>query len=236
MGARAASEEIQVYTDTLSQPGGVGMDIHHNFVASGSNAPEYPGGRPPLHVYRATPEFYYGISPTLELGLYVLGAAAQSQSGIDGAKVRLKYIAPHDVERGGYWGANLEIGRTRLRASEVPWNTEFKAIFGYRAAPWEFAFNANFGWAGAGVMNSPVSLSVSSKAAYRLKSGTQIGVESYNELGLVRSLGGLSRQSQVLYFVVDTEIGKMDLNAGIGRGLTNASDRWTIKLITGFEF
>src|SRR6185369_7607057 len=68
----AAPEEIQVYIDDLSKPGGTGMDVHNNYVVSGSGTPDYPGALPPRHVYRLTPEFYYGLTDSLELGLYLL--------------------------------------------------------------------------------------------------------------------------------------------------------------------
>ena len=60
-----------------------------------------------------------------------------------------------------------------------------------------------------------------------------LGIESYNELGTLNNLGHLSHQSEVLYGVVDTEIKYFDLNFGVGRGLTPASDRWVLKLIVG---
>lgn len=66
--AHAASEEIQVYLDDLSAPGQFGVDVHNNYVISGAKQPTYVGERPPNHVYRLTPEFYYGITKSLELG------------------------------------------------------------------------------------------------------------------------------------------------------------------------
>ena len=59
--ALAAPEEIQVYVDDLTPPGRFGMDVHNNYVLSGRTVPEYPGEQPPDHVYRLTPEFYYGM-------------------------------------------------------------------------------------------------------------------------------------------------------------------------------
>src|SRR5450759_228030 len=68
----AAPEEIQVYLDDVTQPGRFGTDLHNNFVISGSSTADYGGAIAPRHVYRFTPEFYYGVSDTLELGLYLL--------------------------------------------------------------------------------------------------------------------------------------------------------------------
>jgi hypothetical protein len=234
--AAAAPEEIQVYMDDLSKPGGFGVDVHNNFVMSGSGTPDYPGAQPPNHVYRLTPEFYYGISDTLEAGLYLLTTTTPGNPvNYDGEKLRLKYIAEHDETKGSFWGANLEIGKTSLRVSQAAWNAELKGIYGYRADRWTFAVNSNFDWS-LSSPSSPVSLDIDTKVAYKTDAGYQIGLESYNELGPLRNLGHLNQLSQTLYGVIDTKLGKFDLNAGLGHGLTTASDRWLFKFIIGTHF
>jgi hypothetical protein len=235
--AAAASEEIQVYMDDLSKPGRFGTDVHNNFVMSGSGTPEYRGAQPPNHVYRLTPEFYYGISDTLELGLYLLTTTSPgAPTNYDGEKLRLKYIAPHDDTQGFFWGANLEIGKTSQRVSQAPWNAQLKGIYGYRSGRWTYAGNANFDWSLSGAVSSPVALEIDTKIAYETHAGYRIGLESYNEIGPVRNVGRLNERGQTLYAVVDTALGKFNLNAGIGRGLTTVSDRWLIKLIVGTHF
>lgn len=236
--ALSAPEEIQVYLDDLVGTGNFGTDVHNNYVVSGSSTPDYPGAEAPDHVYRLTPEFYYGLSDTLELGLYVLTTRQPGRDPtFDGSKVRIKFIAPHDEEAGSFWGANLEIGETSLRVSPQPWGTELKGIYGYRWSRWLFAVNTNLDWTGSSAFAGPTSLDVDSKLAYLTDGGYQLGLESYNELGELSHPGHLSEDSEVLYGVLDTDLGKrMDLDAGIGRGLTTASDRWVLKFILGFHF
>jgi hypothetical protein len=233
----AAPEEIQVYLDDMTEPGHFGTDLHNNFVISGSSTADYPGATPPQHVYRFTPEFYYGASNTLELGLYLLTTTAPGLvTQYEGEKLRAKYIAPHDEDRGPFWGANLEIGNTSIRVSPSPWNAELKGIYGYRTERWLFAVNSNFDWAWSGQVNAPVSLEIDSKVAYKTDDGPQVGMESYNELGPLRHLGPLNKFSQTLYAVIDTQVGPFDLNAGIGYGLTSVSDRWVFKFILGIHY
>src|SRR4051794_3900660 len=101
--AFAASEEIQVYMDDLTKPGRFGADLHNNYVMSGSRPPDYPGATPTHHMYRFTPELYVGLTPTMELGLYMLTSAAPGTGpNYEGQKVRFKYIAPHDENRGAF--------------------------------------------------------------------------------------------------------------------------------------
>ncbi len=234
--ALAAPEEIQVYLDDLSAPGKFGVDLHNNYVFSGPSKPGYPGEQPPARVYRLTPEFTYGLTDTLELGLYVLTSrAAHAEPKVDGAKLRIKYIAPHDANQGFFWGANLEVGRTVLRASSTPWNAELKGILGYRTGPWTLAMNPNFDWSlsrGGG----PVTFDLDAKVAYAINPKTQLGMEIYNELGPLVRLDGLNKNGKTLYAVIDHEFERVDLNLGLGRGLTRDGDRWLIKFIVGTRF
>lgn len=236
--AWAAPEEIQVYLDDLVGTGNFGTDVHNNYVVSGSGTPDYPGAEAPAHVYRLTPEFYYGLSDTMELGLYALTTTQPGRSPtFDGTKLRLKFIAPHDGEQGPFWGANLEIGNSSVRVSEQPWGTELKGIYGYRWSRWLFAINTDVDWDSSRVFGGPPSLGLDTKLAYTMDADYQLGLESYNELGPLSNPGDLSQRSETLYAVIDTDLGNsMDLNAGIGRGLTTASDRWVIKFILGFHF
>ena len=129
----AAPDEIQVYIDDMTEPGHFGADFYNNYVLSGSKIPDYPGAQSPYGVYRLTPEFYYGLSHSYELGLYVLSSLnPEGRTSLDGTKLRIKYIAPHDADEGSFWGANFELGRIVHRFAENPWNTELKGIYGYR--------------------------------------------------------------------------------------------------------
>lgn len=235
--AEAASEEIQVYLDDLTKPGGFGADLHNNFTIKGSRTPEFPGALPTQHMYRFTPELYYGLTPTMELGLYLLTTMAPGEGvHYEGQKVRFKYIAPHDEKQGSFWGVNVEVGRSSSRVAEVPWNAELKGIYGFRTGPWTVGFNANFDWSLHGSPNTPVGLEITSKVSYDLNEKLAVGFESYNELGPVRHLGNLNQQGQTLYGVVDAQLGKVDLNLGLGRGLTPATDRWVLKFIVGLQY
>jgi hypothetical protein len=40
----------------------------------------------------------------------------------------------------------------------------------------------------------------------------------------------------VLYVALDQELGRFDLNAGTGRGLTAAAGAWVLKFIVGRHF
>ncbi|MDE2371800.1 MAG: hypothetical protein KGN16_22725 [Burkholderiales bacterium] len=235
--AQAAPEEIQVYLDELSAPGQFGIDLHNNVALSASSTPAYAGAVPPDHVYRLTPEFYYGLTPELELGWYVLTSrTGDGAASLDGSKLRLKYIAPHDEHSGAFWGLNFEFGRTRHTVSEQPWNAQLKGIVGYRDGAWTVGANPNLDWSpspGGG----PVLASLDLKVARAVAEGTQLGAELYSELGPASRIQGWRRNGKTLYLVLDRTVGAdVDIDFGIGHGLTPDADRWVLKFIAGTHF
>jgi hypothetical protein len=231
----AASEEIQVYSDDKEEPGQTSVDFHSNYVTHSRRTPEYLGEQAPNGVFRLTPEFNLGLTDTLEFGAYLLTTRSSSgEWNAQGYKFRLKYIAPHESE-GFYWGLNLETGKQNLAVSPTPYNSELKTIFGWNSSKWNYAINFNT----AGSSNSgsePLSEDIDFKINYTYSQGTQLGIESYNEMGPLRSFQGLSSNSKTLFAVIDTEVAGHELNAGIGRGLNANSDQWIFKFIVNTRF
>jgi len=235
--AWSASEEIQVYMDEMNAPKEIGLDIHTNYVMSGSHIPDYSGAQAPAQVLRITPEFSYGITENLELGAYVLTSHAfATGTTVDGEKIRLKFLATKEEGQHYFWGANLEVGRVNERLNQNPWNGELKGILGYRDARWTFATNPNIAWKISGPVPDPARFHLDSKMAYKTDLGFEIGMESYNEFGPVAHMGHFDQQSQTLFAVVDVNVHGWDLDLGVGRGLTSVSDRWLLKAIISVPF
>lgn len=237
LAGRAAAVENQVYLDDLNAPGQFGVDLHNSLVLMGSRTPTYPGGTPQHRLYRLTPEFYYGITPTLELGLYLLASrSGEGNTRLDGSSLRLKYVAPHDDKARGFWGLNLEVGKTTLRASEVPWNAQLKGILGWRSGPWTLGANPNLDW-GISKGGGPMAASLDVKVARNVTDSTQLGAELYSDLGPAKATQAWKRNAKTLFVVLDQELDhEIDLDLGIGRGLTSVADRWTLKFIVGKHF
>ena len=232
--ACAAPEEIQVYQDDSVAAGHFGLDLHNSFVVSGARTADYAGGVAPNRQYRLTPEFYYGLTPNIELGLYVLADRdASGRTAIGGEKVRIKYIALRPEGRDWYWGINLEVGRVGARYDQNPWNTELKGIWGWRRGRWDVAVNANVDAALSGPKTTPPSLEMTTKVGYRTLPDVSVGVESYNTLGDRQNFGRFGQNAQTIYAVADLKVRGFDLNLGVGRGLTAPADHWVVKAVIG---
>lgn len=228
----ASSDEIQVYDDAINPPGEFGLEIHANYTAEGAREPAYPGDLSSHHLLRVTPEFSYGLTRIFEAGLYLpLALDGEGNFYGDGAKIRLKYIPGLESDR-YFLGLNLELGRVSKRLEESHWNTELRPILGFRHAPFLVAFNPILGWSFSGGHSWQYpTFEPAIKVRFDIVEGIGIGVEHYADLGQIDRILPLDEQGHTLYGVIDVSKGLLDLNFGVGRGLTKSVDDWIIKAI-----
>ncbi|MFM9836531.1 MAG: hypothetical protein ACKVOA_10560 [Methylophilaceae bacterium] len=223
----ASADEIQVYDDAINHPGELNVDVHMNYVISGIKDSGYPKEIPANHNFRITPEFGYGLTKTLEAGLYL--PAIRSGNGdwyLEGVKLRLKYLAEH-AELGSYWGINFELGKVSHRTSEESWNLEARPIIGYRTEAWNFTVNPILGFAVSGSDHTP-TFEPAIKVGHKFTEKTWINIENYSDFGAVDNMRS---HVQETYITADTEVFGHDLNIGLGRGWTNQANDWTLKAI-----
>jgi hypothetical protein len=233
--ALAGPEEIQVYMDELGRPGEIGLDVHTNYVLSGDPVSDYAGEQQSRHRLRITPEFSLALNNAFELGAYLPLATIDGRGrlGLDGIKFRLKYIAPRREGQRWFVGANFELGRVDHKLDINPYNAEFKGIAGMRFGGWTAAVNANVDFTLSGPAPAPASLELASKLNYAVSSKVALGIENFTGLGDLRALGRFASSEQASYVIVDTSIGRWDLNLGIGRGYGTNPDKWLIKAVIG---
>jgi hypothetical protein len=234
--AYAADEEIQVYMDEIGALRKLSLDVHVNNVLDGRNFSSFTGEQISQGRTRITPEFGYALSDSWELGAY-LPLANISRDGdltVDGVKLRLKYVAPHDEKQGWFWGGNLEIGYVNDSLDQNPWNGELKGIAGYRTGAWTFAGNLNLDFKVSGPAKAPTEVQVASKVSYALSDTLSLGVENYNGLGEVKHISSLDRNDQTVYAVIDKSFKNgWDLNFGVGWGYGDPGDHFVVKAIIG---
>ena len=66
--------------------------------------------------------------------------------------------------------------------------------------------------------------------------GLALGAEYYDDIGTLANRLPRDQQDRTLYAVVEVERKSWSLNFGVGRGLTTATDDWTVKAIVGIPF
>lgn len=231
-GAMAAPDEIQVYTEELNKPGEFGLEQHLNYTIKGRQTPDYPGQMTSHHVTQITPEFSYGLSDTLEAGLYVpMAVTAAGDSFLNGLRVRLKYIAKRSDGEQLFYGLNVEVGRDSYRTSQSLSGMELRPIIGYRDSSWLASFNPILNMALVSDASHQPQFEPSLKLTRRVSEAMRGGIEYYGEYGPLNHMLSSDQRAHTVYAVTDIESGGLDVNFGIGRGFVNAADKWVMKAI-----
>lgn len=231
-------DEIQVYTDDINAPGEASMELHVNTTPRGRRAPEFPGEVVPHHGLRVTPELALGLTPDFEAGLYL--PATRDVEGrvlFGGPKVRLKWLPlrPAEGATGAFAGLNGEYAWLTRYMEPGTRRLELRPIAGWRGEGWLFAFNPVLDWA----LNGPErggrpAFAPSAKFAKDVGGGVALGAELYVEAGRLGRPLARNDQARTLFFAMEFEKAPVPLHIGIGRGLTDAADKWTLKAILEF--
>lgn len=228
----AAYDEIQVYDMSINQPGQYTLEMHSNYVIKGRNQPDYAGELPPDGQLAFTPEFAYGWSKHVELGLYT-PMSINPNTGtmmLDDAKLRIKWLNADHLEF--FYGLNTELGLVPKRYSEQPIAMEFRPIIGHYSGDWLVAFNPTLDMDLTGRSQVP-SLLPQLKVTRQVIKNVHVGVEHYADFGPINRFSPGNEQTHTTYLVSDVSLGNYRLHVGVGHGWTSASDEWTLKFILG---
>jgi len=232
----ALPDEIQVYIDDIRAPHESGVELHINVTPSGRSAPDYPGEVTPYHGLRVTPEISYGFAPDSDAGLYLPFARdADGFVYFAGPKFRLKWLPLRQAEGtpGAFAGVNAEVALVQRKFVEARYTLEIRPILGWRSASWLIAFNPTLGDDLAGEERGVFAFHPAAKIARDVGEKTALGIEYCADFGPLDDPLPRGEQLHTLFLVLDAER-KLGWNIGIGRGLTQATDRWTLKAIISY--
>jgi len=231
----AAVDEIQVYNAEIAEVGQWTIEQHLNYVLQERTQPDYPGGLISNHSLNGTPELAYGVTDWWELGFYAPFAVNSGGTFLsDGAKIRNLFVVPDAAKRTFFYGVNFELGYATPAFSQSRYTLEVRPIIGVRSSEWEFIVNPivdlSFGSGGE------ADFAPAARLARKLDKDLFAGLEYYSDLGRIGEFLPLRDQQHTLFAVTDFKVGEIDVDLGIGRGLTPGSDRLVIKAILGYAF
>jgi hypothetical protein len=232
--ALAQTDEIQVYDGVLAAPGTFSLTLHTNFTPQGISTPSFPGALIADKSLNGVPEWAYGVKPWFEAGLYLplysigkIGTARRVT--VDGAKLRLLFAAPEADERRFFYGVNFELSYNADHWDPKRFTSEVRPIVGWHLGSWDLIGNPIFDTSYDGLRN--LIFAPATRLAYKPSEGWALAVEEYDEFGPIQQFYSGSEQTHQLYAVFDRTIRSLQIEGGIGWGLTAASDRLTLKLI-----
>ena len=224
--AAAQTDEIQVYDGNLAAPGKFNLTWHNNFTPDGVKTAAFPGALVADQSLNGVPEWAYGVTPWFEAGLYLplysIGTRnAETGIMLDGVKLRLLFAAPHAEERGLFYGVNFELSYNAAHWDAQRITSEIRPIIGWHLQPIDVIVNPIVDVSYEGSDN--FEFAPASRIAYNLSRAWAFAIEEYGDFA--------SQPTHQLYGVVDHANKTLDLEAGVGFGLTDASDKLTFKLI-----
>ncbi len=232
--------EIQVYDVETAPPAGFGVELHTNYVASGTRQASPDGELPTDRVTHLTLEPHLGLADWCELGGYLQSAIQpDGRFWYAGAKIRFKARVPGRM-------ANDLLGLAlNVELSAVPATYEAN-VFGSELRPivdlqWKrlyAAVNPIIDVDLAGPLAGRPQLEPAAKVALTAFEGFRAGFEYYSGLGPVTGFYPFAQETHQLYAAVDyvhrvTPDVSFDLNLGVGYNLVGTGDRWVGKLIIG---
>jgi hypothetical protein len=232
----AQTDEIQVYDAGIAEKGKFNLTWHNNFTPAGVTAPAFPGALIADKSWNGVPEWAYGVTDWFEAGLYlpVYSVGKQdpnpgARAMLNGFKLRLLFVTPHADDRRFFYGANFEFSDNTRHWDSRRITSEVRLILGWHLDRVDIVVNPILDTAYDGL--GSMDFAPATRVAYNWTKTWATALEAYDDFGPLRRFRPAKEQSHQLYGVVDHRTRFLDIEAGVGIGLTKGSDRWTLKLI-----
>ena len=221
--------EFEVYSTDVSARGAGEIELHTNFVPSGSQRVDDPGGRATHRAVRSSLEVSTGIASWLEASLYAV-TYARSGAGLQyvGNRARLTAVAPSKWNLPFDAGLSQEVGYARRGFAENRWAYEITPILGKELGRVSLFLNPAFE-RGLDAGEQEWEFEPRAQLAYALGDEGAVGLEYYSVFGPVSGFDARSHQRHQLFVTGESELSHdVEAGLGIGRGLTGNSDRWVV--------
>jgi hypothetical protein len=229
--------EIQIYPTETAPQGKLDLELHYNSVTSATGAEAHHALNP--YQVHETLEATYGLTPHIEIGQY-LATAKLSNGEYEYAGARTK--CHFGVAASESWpvqlGGNIELDYMRRAAEENPLSLELRPIVEKRLGPLlvvvDLVFEKPFNGPGT---HKGMTFAPSGEITYDLFRWLTPAVEYYSDMGAIEHLPGIKHQQHFIVPALNFDlIPQLELNLGVGFGLTRASNGVFLKSIVGWTF
>ncbi|HEV2489449.1 MAG TPA: hypothetical protein VGT03_06555 [Candidatus Acidoferrales bacterium] len=230
--ALAQTDEIQVYDGSIAERGVLNLTWHNNFTPDGLKTPAFPGGLIPDKSFNGVTEWAYGFTDWFEAGLYLPLYSITKASGpkINGGKIRLLFTTPHADDRRFFFAANFEFSYNAGHWDPRRFTSEIRPIIGVHLHPWDIIVNPILDNSFVGGFQH-LDFAPSARIAYNFSPKWAVAAESYSDIGPLDNFNPAGQQSHQIWGVFDHGSKWANIEAGVGFGLTSASDKVTLKLM-----
>jgi hypothetical protein len=228
----AQTDEIQVYDAAIAEQGIFNLTWHNNFTPDGLKTPAFPGGLVNNRNLNGVTEWAYGVTTWFEAGLYLplYSVSAARGPSINGGKIRLLFVRPHAADRKFFYGANFEFSYNSKHWDPSRYTSEIRPIVGWHLHSWDLIENPILDNSWYGGFKS-LEFVPATRVAYNFTPKWAAAVEEYSDYGQLRNFYPAREQFHQIWGVFDHDTKFVHIEAGIGLGLTQATDKVTLKLI-----
>ena len=231
--ARAQTDEIQVYDAEIEEVGKFNVMVHNNFTPIGRKVAEFPGGIIPNLSDNGAVEWAYGVTPWMEQGLYfpVYSGYSQGRGGtLNGFKIRELFVKPHAHDQKFFYGVNFEFSVNYGYWEDRHITSEIRPIVGVHVGKWDLIYNpimdTDYTGGFGGLQFNP-----SGRVAYNLNEKWAVAAEEYAGFGTFHDILPGNDQFHEVWAVVDHTSRWINIETGIGVGVTSGADKLTLKLM-----
>jgi hypothetical protein len=238
----AASQDAQ----SLFDPARLSVTESTSFLNSAPlNTTSASTGQTARHAYTSETALAYTFTDWYQLAI-AIPVSLNGVSGIlpgnsgetvswNGLTVRNLFITPGADKRDVFYGLSVQFGYTPQNAAFpaiANTNTQFSAalspIIGFNNDGFELILSPTLAFGlGSG---AATALAPAARLTRKITETFDVGVEYASTLGGIGSISPLSQQAHIVYAITDFKLGAVDVNLGIGYGLTTSSNGLATKL------
>src|SRR2546423_1480434 len=220
--------EFEVYNTSISAPGAGELELHSNFVPSGSQLFDDADGRATHRAFRSAIEVSTGLTSWLEGSVYAIGYA-RNGAGVQyvGNRARLTAVVPRAWNLPFGLGVSQELGYARPGFSENRWAYEITPILGRELRRVSLVLNPAFERGIGNNSEGEWEFEPRAELGYALGPDESIGLEYYSILGPVEGFDARNHQRhQRLPRPPGNPLSRAPCDRSRGRRQVRCSVRW----------
>jgi hypothetical protein len=227
----AQTDEIQVYDANIAETGKFNLMLHNNFTPDGRKTPAFPGAIESDGALVGVAEWAYGVTDWFEQGLYLPLYSFSRNDGatFNGFKLRELFVKPHAEDSKFFYGVNFEFSVNQKQWDLRRFTSEVRPIIGWHLHPVDIIVNPIVDTSYTGGLKS-LDLVPAERVAYNFSKRWAAAIEEYADYGPLRQIPAY-KQSHQIWAVMDHTSKVVNIEAGVGFGLTSSSDKVTLKLM-----
>jgi hypothetical protein len=149
---------------------------------------------------------------------------------INGFKIRELFVRPHAQDHTFFYGVNFEFSVNYSYWESRHITSEVRGIVGLHLHPWDIIFNPIFDTDYTGGFKN-LEFVPSTRVAYNFNKKWAAAMEEYSDDGPLRKFLPMRDQFHEVWAVMDHTTKYVNIETGVGVGVSHGADQWTLKLM-----